>query len=248
MITRTDNVAGTTTAYYYAGQQMLESQQYLPSPAGGGVGGEGSFVNGSTCTTQQFVWSPRYVDAPVQSETMVSTYSTAGGGSWTAGTPTDVYYLTDANNNVTAVTDSSGNVLERYIYDAYGHVTIYNATWSATSSTSAVGNALYFAGMLLDPATGMSDADARWYNSSTGSFLSRDPAQSSPNLYCYCGNDPTGEVDPSGMMYTFAAAVAWTLMGGNPMAPATPSPVQSFAAAGPGKYGSCANGLLLYRK
>ena len=29
-----------------------------------------------------------------------------------------------------AVTDASGVVQERYSYDAYGHVTVYNANWS----------------------------------------------------------------------------------------------------------------------
>ena len=162
---------------------------------------------------------------PIQSETTLSTYSTAGGGSWTAGSATDLYYLTDANNNVTAVTDSSGNVLERYDYDAYGHVTVYTPTWTGTGSLSAVGNDRFFAGMQLDPVTGIYYDGDRWYNSSTGGFETRDPAQSDPNLYRYCGNDPTGAVDPSGMVaYIPAAAVAWTLMGGEPAAPGTPGP------------------------
>ena len=66
LVTRTDNVAGTTTVYYYAGQQLLQSEQYSPSPTGGGAGGEGSFADGTTCTTEQYVWSARYVDSPIE--------------------------------------------------------------------------------------------------------------------------------------------------------------------------------------
>ena len=110
-----------------------------------------------------------------------------------------MYYLTDANNNVTAVTNASGVVQERYSYDAYGNVTIYNANWTATGTASAVGNTMLFAGMNQDPTTGLYYDRARWYNPSTGGYLSRDPAQSDANLYRYVGNDPIGKVDPSGL-------------------------------------------------
>ena len=155
-------------------------------------------VNGATAVVEQYVWSACYVDSPIETDRTVSTYSTAGGGSWSAATD-QLYYLTDANDNVTAVTDASGVVQERYSYDAYGHVTVYNANWSQTGTTSAVGNTVLFAGMDLDPTTGLYYDGARWYNPSTGGYMSRDPAQSSANLYEYCGDDPTGAVDPTGL-------------------------------------------------
>ena len=84
------------------------------------------------------------------------------------------------------------------------------ANWSNPSSTSSpsINNTLLFAGMFLDPVTGIAQDGARWYNSSTGTFLTRDPAQSSPNLYCYCGNDPIDQTDPSGMVVNNEAS--WT--------------------------------------
>ena len=113
-----------------------------------------------------------------------------------------IYFLTDANDNVTAITDSSGNVLERYNYSAFGGVTVYSATWADPSATSSYGNTILFAGMNQDPTTGLYYDNARWYNSSLGTFITTDPAHSSSNLYEYAGNDPTGEVDPSGLFYT----------------------------------------------
>ena len=204
LVTRTDNVAGTTTVYYYAGQQLLQSEQYSPSPTGGGAGGEGSFADGTTCTTVQYVWSARYVDSPIETDSTVWTYSTADGGSWTAGAPDRLYYLTDANNNVTAVVQyvvgaGQWQVVERYSYNAYGNVTVYNSGWTETGNTSAVGNPILFAGMRQDPATGMCYDRDRWYDPSTGGFSSTDPARSDANLYIYCGDDPTDYTDPSGM-------------------------------------------------
>ena len=169
-ITRTDNTAaaGTvaTTDLYYAGQQLLESCDRSPLPLGEGEG-EGFPANGATAVVEQYVWSARYVDSPIESDRTVSTYSTGSG--WRPTTDR-LYYLTDANNNVTAVTDASGVVQERYSYDAYGHVTVYNASWTETGNTSAVGNDRFFAGMQLDPVTGMYEDGCRWYNASTGGF------------------------------------------------------------------------------
>ena len=39
-------------------------------------------------------------------------------------------YLTDANMNVTALVDTNGDAVERYVYDPYGHCTVYNGDWS----------------------------------------------------------------------------------------------------------------------
>ena len=193
LVTRTDNVAGTTTVYYYAGQQLLQSEQYSPSPTGGGAGGEGSFADGTTCTTEQYVWSARYVDSPIETDSTVWTYSAADGGSWSAAAPDRLYYLTDANNNVTAVTNSSGVVQERYAYDAYGNVTMYDGPtsaggdWSNPHTVSTQGNPILFAGMRQDPATGMCYDRDRWYDPSTGGFSSTDPAQSGANSVRVCG-------------------------------------------------------------
>jgi RHS repeat-associated protein len=45
------------------------------------------------------------------------------------------------------------------------------------------------------------NARARWYDPSTGSFLSPDPMgyQDSSNLYAFCGGDPVNCSDPTGM-------------------------------------------------
>ena len=40
-----------------------------------------------------------------------------------------MFYLGDANYNVTALVNMSGQVVERYAYDPYGTVTVYTPDW-----------------------------------------------------------------------------------------------------------------------
>ena len=70
-------------------------------------------------------------------------------------TPQDgsrIYYLSDANYNVTAVVDADGEVVERYTYTPYGEVTIYDGTWSETYATSIIDNTHLYTGRVYDGA------------------------------------------------------------------------------------------------
>jgi RHS repeat-associated protein len=170
---------------YYAGDQLIETRVAIGSGAAND--------SGQSLTPQyQYVWSAGGSTAPMLRDTYVS-------GSLVSGDR--LYYLTDANGNVTAVTNAAGVVQERYVYDAYGNVTFYTANWSSSSTTSSssINNTVLFAGMQRDATTNVYYDSARWYNPSTGDYMTRDPAQSDENLYRYCGNDPINEIDPSGM-------------------------------------------------
>jgi RHS repeat-associated protein len=50
-----------------------------------------------------------------------------------------------------------------------------------------------------DRETGLYYAQARWYDPETSQFVSEDGAQDGLNWYGYCGTNPLGGVDPSGM-------------------------------------------------
>lgn len=41
----------------------------------------------------------------------------------------------------------------------------------------------------------------RYYDSSTGRFLTRDPIKDGRNWYVYCGSNPTGRADPTGLAF-----------------------------------------------
>jgi len=76
--------------------------------------------------------------------------------------------------SVAALTDSTGAVVERYSYNAYGKQTITSAT-GAVRPKSAVGFDRGFTGYVADNETGLMYARARIYSPTLGSFASRDP-------------------------------------------------------------------------
>jgi RHS repeat-associated protein len=178
---------GVTTDRYYANGQLLESIDRAPT----------SPTDGATYMTEQYVWSASNPNSLISRTQTTFTYSTSTS-SWSASTPTAYFYLSDANNNVTAVTNSSGVVQERYAYGAYGTVTVYSPTWTVLSAT-AINNTFFFSTMQVDAQTGLSYVNARWYSTSLAIFITTDPALSSRNLYAYAMNDPTTLNDPSGL-------------------------------------------------
>ena len=104
--------------------------------------------------------------------------------------------------NVTALVDTAGDALERYLYDPYGVVTIYDGTWTSTRSTSSYDNTVLFTGRELDPETGLYYYRARYYSAETGRFVGRDPVgyeAGDPNLHAYVFGQPAVRVDPGGM-------------------------------------------------
>lgn len=111
-----------------------------------------------------------------------------------------LYLHQDARANVTAVSDASGNVVERRIYDDYG-VAYDPATKQAPLAGSTVGNPFAFQGRYYDPETGLFQFRDRFYDPYTGRFLTRDPVLDPKNLgnqYTFGGSDPATMVDPTG--------------------------------------------------
>ncbi|MBM4095058.1 MAG: hypothetical protein FJ276_37465 [Planctomycetes bacterium] len=95
----------------------------------------------------QYVWSQRYIDAPVLRDKNTDTDGLCDDER--------LYCLGDANFNITALIDTSGDALERYVYTPYGVPTIYDATWSNTRSASSYANAYTYTGRQLDAETGL---------------------------------------------------------------------------------------------
>ena len=138
----------------------------------------------------QNVWSPRYVDSLI----LRDEYS-----SGILQPVARLYYLADANYNVTALVDSGGEASERYAYSAYGEATIYTTDWSATRTTSLVNNTTLYTGRELDLATNLYYYRARYYSADLGTFVSGDPIAADRNLYRYVHNRPTSLLDPFGL-------------------------------------------------
>jgi RHS repeat-associated protein len=155
----------------------------------------------------QFVWDVRYVDAPV-----VRFHDGNTDGDLTGGTEegdNTLYYTTDANWNVTALVDAAtGNVVERYMYDPYGKVTILDGTtggqtdWATDADQiSDVANDVLYAGYRFDAETGLYATDGRIYHPTLGRWLQRDPAGylDGANLYGYVSDNQVAVTDPTGL-------------------------------------------------
>jgi len=134
----------------------------------------------------RYVWSPVYVDAMVLRDRLDATER--------------IWVQQDANFNVTAITDGSGAVLERYAYDSYGKVTVLNASWAAISSSAYAWQYVHQGGR-LDAASELYHFRNRDYSPTLGRWVTMDPIRhggGDNNLYRLVGNHPTNSTDPSG--------------------------------------------------
>jgi RHS repeat-associated protein len=78
-------------------------------------------------------------------------------------------------------------------YDSFGR-----RVWETNDAVDLV---FGYTGKLFDETTRLQNNLNRWYDSSTGRWISQDPigfAAGDANLYRYVGNRPTNATDPSG--------------------------------------------------
>lgn len=110
------------------------------------------------------------------------------------------YYHTNTIGSVTALSDSTGSVVERYRYEPYGGTSVYAGDGVTPLITSVFGNSYLFTGRYFDGETGNYYYRARYYSPELGRFLQRDPIgyQDGMGLYQYCGSNPVNCVDPWG--------------------------------------------------
>ena len=193
--------AGTSTNrdrtdyYYNASWQVLEEKR--ADNVSTAVA-----ANETSLARYQYIWSPRYIDSPVlrDADTDTDGHCTESGGS------ERLYYTTDANNNVTALVETDGDVIERYVYNPYGQPTIYNsATWASTVAFSASKqNEITYCGYRYSDGSHLYQSRHRWYDYAHGRWTSRDPKDADlpgggyhdgMNLYEYVRSEPIGHVD-----------------------------------------------------
>ena len=105
------------------------------------------------------------------------------------------YYLYDGLGSTRQLTDVSGAVTDSYLYDAYG---------VGLARTGSTANSFLFQGQQYDAASGTYYLRARYYDQSSGRFISQDPFDGnsddpiSLHRYLYANDDPADNSDPSG--------------------------------------------------
>ena len=98
------------------------------------------------------------------------------------------------------MTDESGNVTERYAYDAYGAPTIFDAA-GVERATSTEKNRFMYTGREWDEDLSLYYFRARMYDPYSGRFCSRDPIGygGGVNFYAYVNGRVLRLVDPLGL-------------------------------------------------
>ena len=132
----------------------------------------------------RYVWSPVYVDAMVLRDRLDATERR--------------WVQQDANFNVTAITDNTGAVVERYAYDSYGKV---NASWSTISGSAYAWLYLHQGGR-LDAASGLYYFRMRDYSPTLGRWVTVDPVKFNGddiNIYLFVDADVLAFTDSLGL-------------------------------------------------
>lgn len=126
------------------------------------------------------------------------------------------YYHTNTLGSVLAITNSAGNVVERYDYDPYGHVSTYDGSYSLIGS-STIGNRYLFTGREYDIESGLYFYRARYYDPSLGRFMQRDPLGYIDGMlaYAYVNNNGATGIDPYGLVNWWGVAEASVGLVGN---------------------------------
>jgi RHS repeat-associated protein len=124
----------------------------------------------------------QYLQGPGIDEVLAR--SVGGASAWS---------LTDRMGSVRQITNLAGSVLDTITYDPFGGV--------ASESGPSYGDRYKYTGREYDSTSQLQYSRARYYDGSTGRWLSEDPLGFSAgdvNLYRYVWNAPTGYVDPMG--------------------------------------------------
>ena len=132
--------------------------------------------------------------------------SNQGKISGLAKNPGKYYYLKDHLGSVDLVTDSSGIVVQKYLYSAFGKIEkILDGGNTAITDAPVVNSSFTFTGRELDYESGLMHYRTRYYSPELGRFIQKDSyagKTESPvsisNRYTYVENNPIKYKDPSG--------------------------------------------------
>jgi RHS repeat-associated protein len=105
---------------------------------------------------------------------------------------TTSYYEADGLGSITSLSSTAGALAQTYTFDSFGN---------QTASSGSLTNPFQYTARESDPETGLYYYRARYYDSSSGRFLSEDPMgfYSGIDFYQFVENNPGTYTDPSGL-------------------------------------------------
>ncbi len=105
---------------------------------------------------------------------------------------TTSYYEADGVASITSLSNSAGALANTYTFDSFGQLTAHTGT---------LANPFQYTGREFDPETGIDYYRERYFDPSSGRFLSEDPLRftTATNFYPYAANNPLRFNDPMGL-------------------------------------------------
>ena len=165
------------TLFISAGQQVIEEYDYEQ-------------------ISENWILNTSYVHASYIDDVVAKVEASGSTG----GSPVILYYHSDRQFNVRALSDDSDTpqVVELYAYSPYGKQTVINST-GIEIAVSNHNNSYGFTGRYLDNETGLWYFRARYFSDEMGRFISRDPLGYVDGMSLYGAYFAEGFVlDPTG--------------------------------------------------
>ena len=192
---------GETTAYTFNALNELTGVNgsngtfaYAYDPFGDQIS---STVNGHSTNNLIDPIGREYVLAELTDSGDVAAHFTYGLGlvSQVAANGTPYYYDYNLQGSTVGITNSLGSYVNQYSYDPFGQV---------TTTSAGISNPFTFVGEsgVSSDGNGLIDMQARYYDPSTGQFVSNDPLSlggGDTNIRRYVQNSPIGSTDPIGL-------------------------------------------------
>ena len=152
-------------SFVYDGYKLIEERNALDNNA----------------AVRKYVWQPEALDRDVP----LTVYDVVSEKTY--------YYHTDANKNVTELSDESGNVVAHYEYSPFGSLTKVTGDYAGS-------NPFRFSSEFHDDETGLVYYNYRYYSPELGRWTKRDPIeeQGGFNLYGMIKNKPLYRWDSLG--------------------------------------------------
>ena len=135
-----------------------------------------------------FVWNGQNLASETKNNiTTTYTYDPTGIVMSNNGTDT-VRFIKDPHGNVVA-TSKNDKIVDSYDYTAFG----------VQLNSVETSNPFRYCGEYYDEELDSVYLRNRYYQPTTGRFITEDPAKDGSNWYAYCGNNPVMMFDPSGL-------------------------------------------------